>query len=128
MVNSTWTQGHVQYLWKLAGKVHVVFPPVDTKSLRELPITNREKMILSIGQFRPEKDHTLQLRSFAKLLEMEDGSMRRAGVRLVLIGSCRGEDDQERVDQLQTLARELGVSEEVTFVLNKPHSVLKDYS
>lgn len=127
MVNSTWTKGHIQYLWKLAGKIHVVFPPVNTKSLRELPITKREKMIVSIGQFRPEKDHALQLRCFAKLLEMEDGEMRRAGVQLVLIGSCRGEEDQERLDRLQTLARELGVAEEVTFVLNKPHSVLKNY-
>jgi len=127
MVNSSWTKGHIQYLWKLAGKVHVVFPPVDTKSLKDLPTIKRENIIISIGQFRPEKDHTLQLQSFAKLLEMYDGAMKKAGAKLVLIGSCRGEDDHERVDQLQKLARELGIQDDVTFVLNQPYSVLKDY-
>lgn len=127
MVNSSWTRDHIQYMWKFAGKVHVVFPPVDTKSLKDLPIKNRKKMIISIGQFRPEKDHTLQLQSFAKLLEMYDGAMKKDGVKLILIGSCRGEDDQERVDQLQKLARELGIQDDVEFVLNQPYSVLKDY-
>lgn len=127
MVNSSWTQGHIQYLWKLAGKINIVFPPVDTNSLQDLPITKRENMVLSIGQFRPEKDHTLQLQSFAKMLDMYDGAMRKAGVKLVLIGSCRGEDDQERVDQLQKLARELNIQDDVQFVLNQPYAVLKDY-
>mmetsp|Transcript_15604 Transcript_15604/g.34072 ORF Transcript_15604/g.34072 Transcript_15604/m.34072 type:complete len:561 (+) Transcript_15604:136-1818(+) len=127
MVNSSWTKGHIQYLWKFAGEIHVVFPPVNTKSLKDLSTTGRENIIISIGQFRPEKDHTLQLQSFAKLLEMHDGAMKKAGVKLYLIGSCRGEDDQERVDQLQKLARELGVQGHVSFVLNQPHSVLKDY-
>ncbi|KAL7530949.1 hypothetical protein ACHAXR_003767 [Thalassiosira sp. AJA248-18] len=127
MVNSTWTQGHIHYLWKLAGKIQVVFPPVDTKSLKDLPMTNRENMIISIGQFRPEKDHTLQLEAFAKLLEMHDGAIKKANVKLVLIGSCRGEADQERVEQLQKLARELDIQDHVEFVLNQPYSALKDY-
>eukprot|EP00970_Alexandrium_tamarense_P001132 scaffold116_cov220-Alexandrium_tamarense.AAC.8 len=129
MVNSTWTKGHIQYLWRLAGRVHVVFPPVDTKSVKELPISNppRENLIVSIGQFRPEKDHSLQLKAFASLLEMYDGAMEQSNVKLVLIGSCRGEDDQQRVDQLQKLARELGVQDSVEFVLNQPYPVLRDY-
>jgi len=127
MVNSSWTKGHIQYLWKLAGKIHIVFPPVDTKSLKDFRLIERENMILSIGQFRPEKDHSLQLKSFAKLLDMHDGVVKEAGVTLILIGSCRGEDDQERVDQLQKLAKELNVQDHVKFVLNQPYSVLKDY-
>eukprot|EP00986_Skeletonema_menzelii_P001270 scaffold338_cov155-Skeletonema_menzelii.AAC.4 len=125
MVNSSWTKNHIQYLWKLSGKIQVVFPPVDTKSLKALPLGNRENMILSIGQFRPEKDHTLQLLSFAKLLEIEE--MRNSEVKLVLIGSCRGEDDRQLVDQLQKLARELNIQNHVEFVLNQPYSILKDY-
>lgn len=127
MVNSTWTKGHIQYLWKLAGTINIVFPPVDTNSLKDLPTAKRENLILSIGQFRPEKDHALQLQSFANLLEMHNGVMKNAGVKLILIGSCRGEDDQERVDQLQKLARELKIQDNVSFVLNQPYAVLKDY-
>lgn len=127
MVNSNWTRGHVERLWKLAGKIRVVFPPVDTRSVRDFPITGRESMIISIGQFRPEKDHALQLRSFAKLLEIHDGAMREVGVMLVLIGSCRGADDRQRVDELRELARELQVEDRVKFVLNQPYSVVRDY-
>lgn len=125
MVNSSWTKNHIQSLWKLSGQVQVVFPPVDTKSLKVLPLVDRENMILSIGQFRPEKDHRLQLLSFAKLLENEE--LRKSDVKLVLIGSCRGEDDRQLVDQLQKLARELNIQNHVEFVLNQPYSVLKDY-
>ena len=129
MVNSSWTKGHIQYLWRLAGDIHVVFPPVDTKSLDALPLNDppRENLILSIGQFRPEKDHVLQLKSFALLLERYGGEMKQYNPKLVLVGSCRGEDDRERVDQLQKLARELQIQDSVEFVLNQPYPVLKDY-
>eukprot|EP00804_Cyclotella_cryptica_P002711 CCRYP_009621-RA/>CCRYP_009621-RA protein AED:0.05 eAED:0.05 QI:557/1/1/1/1/0.66/3/889/384 len=130
IVNSSWTKGHIQYLWRLAGDIHVVFPPVDTKSLEQLSLTHppRDNLILSIGQFRPEKDHTLQLKAFALLLEMHNGEMRTRGdVKLLLIGSCRDDDDRERVDRLQALAREWNISDSVKFVLNQPHSVLREY-
>lgn len=37
--------------------------------LQALPLGNREPVILSVGQFRPEKDHPLQIRAFAKLIK-----------------------------------------------------------
>ena len=127
MVNSTWTKDHISRLWKFAGHIHIVYPPVDTKSLCKLSLVEREDMILSIGQFRPEKDHVLQLKAFQLLLEKNDGEMKERNVKLVLIGSCRGEDDEERVDNLLKLTRELGIQEYVEFVLNQPYPVLKDY-
>ncbi|KAL3822001.1 hypothetical protein ACHAXA_002987 [Cyclostephanos tholiformis] len=127
MANSNWTKGHLERLWKLAGKIRVVFPPVDTASVNDFPIEGRENMIISIGQFRPEKDHALQLRSFAMLLDIHNGAMRDVGVTLVLIGSCRGVGDMQRVDELRELARELNVEDRVKFVLNQPYSVVKDY-
>lgn len=51
-----------------------VFPPCNTTQLTAIPLTyssqcnanlqesSRERYIISIGQFRPEKDHLLQLR------------------------------------------------------------------
>jgi alpha-1,2-mannosyltransferase len=62
-----------------------VYPPCDTQALSMLPIdyfassqsddesaapvaTARKRFILSVGQFRPEKDHPLQLRAFAELV------------------------------------------------------------
>ena len=127
MVNSTWTKDHIRYLWRFAGDIHTVFPPVDIKNLSKMPLDNRENLILSIGQFRPEKDHILQLKSFALLLDENRETIKKHNVKLILIGSCRCEDDNERVDQLQKIARELGIQEYVEFVLNQPYPVLKHY-
>ena len=65
LVNSSWTFGHISFLWRFCGKIVVVFPPCDTKSFEDLPLSPRENIIVSVGQFRPEKDHALQLRSFS---------------------------------------------------------------
>lgn len=67
----------------------------------------RENLILSIGQFRPEKDHSLQIKSFARLLKMKPKPPRDA--RLILLGGCRGEEDEERVEALKKLCKELNV-------------------
>ena len=126
MVNSSWTLGHIRFLWRFASRIFVVFPPCDTKSLEDLPLKGREDIIISIGQFRPEKDHQLQLRSFAKLLSQNDDIQKRQ-VRLVLIGSCRGDDDDARVTELRKLAKELEIEDSVKFVLNQPYSVLRSW-
>lgn len=125
MVNSSWTKNHIQHLWRLAGDIHVVFPPVDTKSLNKLSLLQRKYLILSIGQFRPEKDHILQLKAFALLLNKLHEKI--DNVRLILIGSCRDDGDRERVQQLQNSTRELGIHNNVEFVLSQPYSVLRDY-
>lgn len=129
MANSSWTGGHVRSLWRWAaarGRVRVVFPPCDTRSLEDLPLGGREDVVLSIGQFRPEKDHALQLRAFARMLERYP-EMRERGPRLVLLGSCRGEADEARVRWLRGMAGDLGVGGAVEFVLNQPYPVLRGW-
>jgi alpha-1,2-mannosyltransferase len=126
MVNSTWTCGHICMLWRGArGRIKVVFPPCDVESLKTLPLDNRQQVVLSIGQFRPEKDHELQIRSFAMLCEKNPKDMRKA--KLVLLGSCRGKDDEIRVQEYRDLVVSLGLVENVEFVLNQPYSVVKDW-
>ncbi|XP_068428476.1 GDP-Man:Man(3)GlcNAc(2)-PP-Dol alpha-1,2-mannosyltransferase-like [Clinocottus analis] len=82
--------------------------------------------IVSVGQFRPEKDHRLQIRAFHKLL---DGKKEQPGgresLRLVLIGGCRNQEDEERVLMLRGLCQELGVTDRVDFKLNVPFEELK---
>lgn len=125
MVNSTWTYGHICFLWRGArSRITVVFPPCDVESLKTLPLENRERVVLSIGQFRPEKDHELQIRSFAKLCD-QNSNMRNA--KLVLLGSCRGKADEARVQQYRRLVKSLGLDNNVEFVLNQPYSVVKDW-
>ena len=126
MVNSSWTLGHIQFLWRMASQIFVVFPPCDTKSLEGLPLKGREDIIISIGQFRPEKDHQLQLKSFAQMLTRSKDLQSRT-IKLVLIGSCRNDDDNARVSELRKLAKSLNIDNCVEFVLNQPYPVLKSW-
>ncbi|KAF7649064.1 hypothetical protein LDENG_00147960 [Lucifuga dentata] len=105
MVNSTWTLGHILALWRSPSRTSVVYPPCD---------------------FRPEKDHRLQIRAFRKLLDRKgEGPGGRESLRLVLIGGCRNQEDEDRVLMLRGLCQELGVSDRVEFKLNVPFEELK---
>lgn len=119
MVNSSWTMGHINTLWKVPKRTTIVFPPCDTATLAALPLARARaadgaKLVVSLAQFRPEKDHALQLRAYAKFLEGSP-QHRRGGkdrVRLVVAGGCRDAGDRERVAALQQLCRTLGLQEE----------------
>lgn len=123
MVNSSWTLSHISNMWIWCSSIQVIFPPCDTASLKDISISKREDIVISIGQFRPEKDHPLQLKAFSLLLK--DTSF--SHVRLILIGSCRDKSDNQRVNQLKLLSEELGIEDNVDFVLNQPYEVLKEW-
>lgn len=133
MTNSTWTKGHIRQLWGRSrlrsgrkAEIAVVFPPCPVEELeRKIPIDeesekSREKILLYIAQFRPEKNHALILESFAKYLETlapsSDTSSPSQLPRLVLIGSVRDSDDATRVYKLRLLAHELKIKDNVEFV------------
>lgn len=110
-----------------------VFPPCNTSHLQTYPlhmsvttsdlVHMRKRMILSVGQFRPEKDHSLQLRALAELLAKTDGHGSRGNyddVRLVLLGSSRNKDDEVIIRDLKQLAKTLKVDSNVDFVVNAP--------
>ena len=128
MTNSSWTQAHIQSLWglyrKSRRKVHavkVLFPPVAVDDILEAidlegpKAASREKTLLYVAQFRPEKTHDLILRSFSKMLQSSEKPDLK-GAKLVLIGSVRDSDDAKRVYQLRLLARELKIAEDVKFI------------
>ncbi|XP_050719946.1 GDP-Man:Man(3)GlcNAc(2)-PP-Dol alpha-1,2-mannosyltransferase-like [Eriocheir sinensis] len=125
MVNSSWTHGHISKLWGVNRRTHIVYPPCDTeqfKSLEIIPDSEKKiKSLVSIGQFRPEKDHALQLKSFQRLCEIVDSSI---DVQLVIIGGCRNEEDQQRVTSLKELAASLDIEDKVVWKLNAPFEEL----
>jgi alpha-1,2-mannosyltransferase len=153
-VNSTWTRGHIDDLWHLpTGRIQTVYPPCDTTTLQTIPLgiiqpwraaeTNaaplgdvnepiRENMIMSLAQFRPEKDHPLQIRSFALFLDQLRARAKSRGLpvpsmTLVLIGGVRDAGDEARVAELRQLAAQLGIADQVRFELNQPMSVVHNY-
>ncbi|RCH83696.1 asparagine-linked glycosylation protein [Rhizopus stolonifer] len=121
IVNSTWTKGHIDQLWHT--KSEIVYPPCDTERLNSLPLKGRQPIIVSVAQFRPEKDHALQLKSLAALFKKYP-VWRTRGVELVLIGSCRNQGDQDRIDRLRQEAIDLGIQDVVRFEINASYDVL----
>lgn len=129
MVNSTWTYNHIARLWRFSNqRIHIVYPPCRVPSTTTAEESKnsrtRQNTIVSIGQFRPEKDHPLQVKSLARLLELYPEH--KGKIKLLLIGSCRNEEDQQRVDDLKQLIKELGLDDAVDFSINPPYSELQE--
>lgn len=143
MTNSSWTQTHIRSLWgpnrgkwHKSSDVEVVFPPVAVKELEQAIEINteteqkREKIILYIAQFRPEKNHALILRAFSSMLHPSDGGAPDdavKGAKLVLIGSVRHSDDATRVYDLRLLAHELKIKEDVEFICDASWPEILDW-
>ena len=128
MVNSSWTRNHISFLWKYATwkrRIHIVYPPCAVKDILQTSSLTapRQPVVVSIGQFRPEKDHELQIEALACLLKDHP----QTKVRLVLIGSCRGKADEERLQALRELTQKLHLQPSVEFVVNQPYSVIQEW-
>ena len=80
MVNSSWTEDHINRLWS-SNKTHKVYPPCDNREFLLIPRNSsvndnsshkKVNKIISLGQFRPEKDHAMQIRSMFELRKILD--------------------------------------------------------
>ncbi|KZT12185.1 glycosyltransferase family 4 protein [Laetiporus sulphureus 93-53] len=151
MVNSSWTKNHIDSILQhndfLLDTIHsctplalfrllissrgessksalIVYPPCDTREMAKFPLEGRRRVVLSVAQFRPEKDHPAQLRAFHQLLQShpEYGHPGNAHVQLVLLGGSRNAEDAARVESLRVLAKELAIEEHVQFVVNASYA------
>ncbi|VDC07093.1 unnamed protein product [Peniophora sp. CBMAI 1063] len=101
-----------------------VYPPCDTRTMSGFTLENRERLVVSLAQFRPEKDHATQIRAIDALLQEHP---EYKDVRFVLIGGVRNDGDAARVECLKALAKELDVSEHVEFLLNASYPDMLAY-
>ncbi|WFD35703.1 GDP-Man:Man3GlcNAc2-PP-dolichol alpha-1,2-mannosyltransferase [Malassezia cuniculi] len=127
-VNGSWTRAHIEQIMRHRPfrsdrkdseipPIHVVYPPCDTTSFAVFPLQGRKQSdIVSLAQFRPEKEHSTQLKIIKALLdahpELRSGEN---APRLVMIGSVRGREDAVRVARLRGQAEELGIDKHVVF-------------
>ncbi|KAL9630715.1 MAG: hypothetical protein Q9204_004577 [Flavoplaca sp. TL-2023a] len=134
MTNSSWTASHIRTLWgptrtkrRKPYALSVVFPPCAVDDIiNAIPLNaeseaKREPTVLYIAQFRPEKNHALLLRSFARFLKshhkLEEKEQQPGSPKLVLIGSVRDASDATRVYELRLLAHELHLTpNHITFI------------
>jgi len=156
MVNSSWTKNHVDSILQhsdfFLDALHmtlfpplllvkffapqkgpqtakIVYPPCDTREMVKFSLTNRERVILSVAQFRPEKDHAMQLRVFHRLLNEHPEYTKNDDQRIkfVLVGGSRNEGDACRVDGLRKLAKELSIESQVEFVVNASYPLVLEW-
>ena len=71
-------------------------------------------MIVSIGQFRPEKDHKLQIEAFSRLKL----TRKYDDVKLVIVGSTRNKDDEDIVTSLLSLIKAKDLHDYVEIKVN----------
>ncbi|XP_071734396.1 GDP-Man:Man(3)GlcNAc(2)-PP-Dol alpha-1,2-mannosyltransferase-like [Rutidosis leptorrhynchoides] len=118
MVNSSWTQSHIEKLWRIPDRTKRVYPPCDTTGLQALPLEREATppKIISVAQFRPEKAHTLQLQAFALAVKKLSSDVPKP--KLQFVGSCRNVADEKRLQSLKDLAIQLNVEEDVEFYKN----------
>ncbi|KAG6448510.1 hypothetical protein O3G_MSEX005520 [Manduca sexta] len=128
MVNGTWTEEHIHELWAAPLSTHRVYPPCDVtelKQLRSLVKPSDPIRIVSVAQFRPEKDHPLMLQAMYELRNLLiNNEMLWNKIQLVLVGGCRGEADEQRVQHLRDLAKHLSLERSVHFHVNAPYATL----
>ncbi|PGH27542.1 hypothetical protein AJ80_00783 [Polytolypa hystricis UAMH7299] len=137
MCNSSWTSAHLNSLWlpsrqkrRQLPQPTVIFPPVAVSDLESIDIdlaserTARTPSILYIAQFRPEKNHALILRSFARFLKeytTNPQTKDKPAPQLILIGSVRhSSPDETHIYNLRLLAHELHIRNNTTFLCDAP--------
>ncbi|KAJ2754477.1 asparagine-linked glycosylation protein [Coemansia pectinata] len=146
MTNSTWTQNHIVKLFGNPKMTKVVYPPCDTQALADFALAPRQPLIVSLAQFRPEKNHKLQIEAFAHLLQIRpDFVMPKtespmdsecllkkcrdslAYPMLVMIGGARNIEDEARAEELRQMAKRLGVDRQVLVIVNAPWSRILEW-
>lgn len=126
MVNSSWTLGHIRELW--SKDAITVYPPCNTDNLKKISLTlKKPALIISMAQFRPEKNHRLQLESFKHFITlMDEHDANTDDLEFHIIGSCRNEEDYSRVRDLEAYSKELEIDRWVQFRVNLPYREMEE--
>ncbi|XP_055388981.1 uncharacterized protein LOC129618189 [Condylostylus longicornis] len=159
-VNSSWTYSHIAELMTSSSsssessssfncflnplhflqKCHrlplnqltIIYPPCDIKAFAESskPFGSRACRIVSVAQFRPEKNHLLQLEAMGRLLQLfksrVSGPSIPKDLELVMCGAVRHSDDELILHQLKLRSCELGLGHHVRFEVNLSFSEIKE--
>jgi len=121
--NSKWTVSRIQAVWNRSD-IAVLYPPAaigDWKQIKEIPAEedkDRGNVLISLAQFRPEKNQALQIRVFAKVLGTNPDAV------FWIIGGARNADDERLIEGLRKLAfEELGIPKsKIEFIVNASRS------
>jgi len=125
--NSTWTYTHMNSIVPEVSN-QILYPPCAIGVYKDLSennvnysISNRQNVILSFAQFRPEKNHKLQIDIFNAVRKQ----LPKLDIKLCLMGGVRNEEDQRLFNDMQDYAKKLGLNDSVEFLPNLPSADVK---
>ena len=102
------------------GVEHAFFAPGDQGGARaalDLPLDR--PVLLFVGRIQPLKGPDVAIRALAAL--------GRADALLLVVGGASGLDGEEETAAARQLVHDLGVAEQVRFVVPQPHHILSTY-
>jgi len=125
-------------------KIQLLYPPIDLSSLKSIgdnkDLKQRENILVSLAQFRPEKEQRLQILGFRKALEKlkmegmkaatqkslpeEAEKEKDATPHLYICGGTRPREafpeDELLVEELKKLVKDLHLENNITLRVNVP--------
>eukprot|EP01040_Poterioochromonas_malhamensis_P014942 gene14942-16632_t len=78
-----------------------------------------------LGQFRPEKDHLLQIEIMHEIKRRNETSSSPLSLTLLMFGSIRNEEDERYVQQLQAKIDSLALQSTVKICTNQSYDVIQ---
>jgi alpha-1,2-mannosyltransferase len=122
IANSNWTGSRIEDVWPIPN-VKVLYPPAaigsgfPVKDISTAEDKGRLRVLVSLAQFRPEKNHFLQLGVYRKILDSlkPDEEL----IQFWLMGGVRNEADSRLVNDLKDYAKKLGIpNDNIRFIIN----------
>lgn len=109
VANSSWTAGHLRHIW--GYDVDVLFPPCNVygeenkEDMSRYAEEGRQPgLVVSVGQFRPEKRHDEQIEIIRKVLDRSNSEF--PTVKLVMLGGARDVKDVHRAETVKLCAEQ----------------------
>jgi len=123
LTNSTWTYTHMKSIIPEVPN-EILYPPCSIGFYKNNSSNNsvrKENVIVSFAQFRPEKNHKLQIDILKRVRE----HIPNYNVKLWLMGGVRNDEDKALYNGLKNYVNQLGLNEYVEFFSNLPSSEIK---
>ncbi|CAD8205553.1 unnamed protein product [Paramecium pentaurelia] len=117
-VNSTWTYNHMKQTWKSTQLIKL-FPPCQVDAFMKRKQFTNQFIIISFAQFRPEKQHLLQIEIVEALVDRLPSEISQS-IKLFMIGSCRNADDDLLFQTIQDTINRKNLQDYITMHKNLP--------
>lgn len=141
LFNSTWTAENVSYsLGSIAEDIEVdeniLYPPCVSyddetfdKKINDINLikNKREKNIVYLAQFRPEKRHLLLINHYKEYLNQFKDRGINEPYKLIFIGAVRLNKDEEYIEEIKSMIKRLEIPDNlIEFELNASNSTVEN--